>query len=1332
MAVSFTKVDLEYLLTQIQMAETNTPPVSPHLAFGLREVAGTNNNQVPGQGTFGSTDQTFPTVTQQYYQTVNVDGTFLDANPGTDGDMVSYVTTTPGAVMGVNVIDGAPRTISNLISDISLNNPAALQAAQDFAAQLGDGYTVFSSNPSGLILPGADGVFGTVDDAWGKGLDGIEGNEDDLWGLDGALGGGDDIDAPDFQNLFIGNITPDAGLSAPFNSWMTFFGQFFDHGLDLISKGGAGVVMIPLAADDPLIAGADGIFGNSDDLAVNLRFMALTRATNIGATDAGADGIVGTQDDIHHTRNVITPFVDQNQTYSSHPSHQVFLREYVTGSDGQIHSTGRLLTHAAGKDGILGNVDDNSGMATWADLKANALKLGIVLTDYNVGNVPLILTDAYGNFVRNALGGVTVVTASGNVDMDPAAPSALPLNTTFINHAFLDDIAHNATPFSSTGTLKAADTDAATGLANVDASSTAGNFDNELLDAHYVAGDGRVNENIALTTVHEIFHEEHNRLINHIKSIVEAELANGDTAFASQWVIAGADLSNGIDDNEWNGERLFQAAKFGTETQYQHLVFEEFARKVAPTIHLFGNVDINLDPAITSEFANAVYRFGHSMLDENVPIFETNPDGTMVIGTDGQPVLTNMGLIQAFLNPLAFAQMGADATQMIAQGSIHQIGSEIDEFVTGALRNNLLGLPLDLGALNIARGRDAGVAPLNLVRAQIYEATGDQTLKPYSNWAEFGQFLKHEGSLINFVAAYGQHSSITSATTLAAKRAAALELVTLGLNSASLTVVDNPLTPLVDEAAKALDAYNFMHSLGAWANNTRNAGGDAKLNTADDTWSGGTNSAKAMMNLNPGLDGLFGTADDVAHAAMWATGSVTGLDNIDLWIGGLAEKQNLFGGLLGSTFNFIFETQLEHLQDGDRLYYLPRIEGMDFGFQIENNSFADMIIANTGAKHIPASIFLTPEYTVEAGSVTNDPATWLKNPVTGAYLVEKLPDGTVHFIGDDNFFGNTIVLGGTSGDDRLQAGHADDDTVWGDAGNDWIDGGNGNDFLYGGTGNDTIVDSGGFDIIHGEEGNDSVYAGDGDDIVFMGEGNDYAEGGFGIDAIQGGNGNDILKGGEDDDELIGNAGDDWLEGGAGGDMLVGDHGAPTGQIPLIQGNDVLIGGATGDRMMGFSGDDIMVGEGGFDNFNGGLGFDWATFEFETSGVSVDMNKRDFIPDPTAPAGQATRSVFIETEGISGSRFNDVLVGTNAAVLNPQFNELTNVNLIQNLNTFFAAGPVAFSNGDIMLGGDGSDLIQGGAGNDIIDGDAWMHVALSGDGKAGLRDHPPDPLGHHGR
>ena len=48
------------------------------------------------------------------------------------------------------------------------------------------------------------------------------------------------------------NVTPDEGLSAPFNSWFTFFGQFFDHGLDLVNKGGNGTVFIPLQPDDPL------------------------------------------------------------------------------------------------------------------------------------------------------------------------------------------------------------------------------------------------------------------------------------------------------------------------------------------------------------------------------------------------------------------------------------------------------------------------------------------------------------------------------------------------------------------------------------------------------------------------------------------------------------------------------------------------------------------------------------------------------------------------------------------------------------------------------------------------------------------------------------------------------------------------------------------------------------------------------------------------------------------------------------------------------------------------------------------------------------------------
>ena len=54
------------------------------------------------------------------------------------------------------------------------------------------------------------------------------------------------------------------------------------------------------------------------------------------------------------------------------------------------------------------------------------------------------------------------------------------------------------------------------------------------------------------------------------------------------------------------------------------------------------------------------------------------------------------------------------------RGVTRQVGNEIDEFVTEALRNNLLGLPLDLPCINIARGRDTGIPSLNAARREFY------------------------------------------------------------------------------------------------------------------------------------------------------------------------------------------------------------------------------------------------------------------------------------------------------------------------------------------------------------------------------------------------------------------------------------------------------------------------------------------------------------------------------------------------------------------------------------------------------------------------------------
>src|SRR5699024_2800046 len=119
---------------------------------------------------------------------------------------------------------------------------------------------------------------------------------------------------------------------------------------------------------------------------------------------------------------------------------------------------------------------------------------------------------------------------------------------------------------------------------------------------HFIVGDGRGNENIALTAVHTIFHGEHNRQVDAIKATV---LAQGDVAFLNEWLLVDvtqvpADLSSLV----WDGERLFQASRFSTEMVYQHLVFEEFVRAIAPQI----------DPFVFSNSVEAMARFSKSSL----------------------------------------------------------------------------------------------------------------------------------------------------------------------------------------------------------------------------------------------------------------------------------------------------------------------------------------------------------------------------------------------------------------------------------------------------------------------------------------------------------------------------------------------------------------------------------------------------------------------------------------------------------------------------------------------------------------------------------------------
>ena len=133
--------------------------------------------------------------------------------------------------------------------------------------------------------------------------------------------------------------------------------------------------------------------------------------------------------------------------------------------------------------------------------------------------MPLLATDPYGRFLRGPNGFPQIVSPARprpgrgqpSANGDHGVTGARDAVRT--GHAFLDDIAHHAVPSGTTTATRrrrrplAPDADPGTTDDHDPAT-----YDDEMLGAHFVAGDGRVNENIGLTAVHHVFHSEHNRL----------------------------------------------------------------------------------------------------------------------------------------------------------------------------------------------------------------------------------------------------------------------------------------------------------------------------------------------------------------------------------------------------------------------------------------------------------------------------------------------------------------------------------------------------------------------------------------------------------------------------------------------------------------------------------------------------------------------------------------------------------------------------------------------------------------------------------------------------
>ena len=1331
--------------------------------WGVRQVDGQCNNitnvtaETPTAGTYSFVSQINDTAAWG-----SADQNFTRLTPATNNAAASTnynLNDTQKAYQdpSASVSDPQVRVISNLIADQTPNNPAAVAAGQYSNGTLyGQGDTYLSENA-------VNATTGKVN-----------------------------------TSIKIPNVTPDYNVSAGYNSWFTWFGQFFDHGLDLVPKGGS-TVLIPLDQSDPVYQASPG--------APN--FMILTRAANPGTGES---------------LNSTTPYIDQSQTYGSHPSQNFFLREYnfaagtgLPTPDGRmLDSTserytnlpaawannihvGGTLTQATGSPDL-----NNGGMPTWRDIKAQAHLLGFTLTDNDAGNIPVVATDQYGKFLPSSTGMPMMLFTNGSKFVWVSGNSSSPINTgtkTFgnlaggtslpgqtgsnwhsvgTNHNFINDTMATAVPSDQqTGLPLQPDADS---IINAIGTEAPGFYDDESLNMHLVAGDGRINENIGLEAVHNTFHSEHNTLVKDIQN----ELANNP-------VIPAAFIA------EWSGDRLYQAARFVTQMEYQHMVYDEFARRISPSLPVFLAYDPTVNANITAEFASAVYRLGHSMLTETIPrsnpntVYDptnnqdvslltgfTNPaqgrlqrpmtvasaqwTGSTIVYTlaagetvplSGQ-IVSITGLSDASFNiadavvdssdnsahtfsissnykvgdasasaidsvvdPIStvssvastdgaltavvevndpgtndFTYTPQQQTAMIAEGLAAQRGNEIDEFTTDAVRNNLLGLPLDLASLNLSRGRDTGLPTLN----QFRDKTG--VLKPYASWNDYIDALRYIESGVNFLAAYGKHPHITGPVTIGAPTSATSSANGAGKIQITYTVPSTDAITVGDVVTvTGFSTLNVQWGVVSSVDSTNNTF------TVQKAWSHDPNEVKAFADQNA-LFGdfaakLVGTADVTENASATVTrapnvderraraqdildgtdnpdyvnflngvggytAANTGVDDIDLWIGGLAEnpfKQPVTPPLLGPTFQYVFEDQMLKEQNGDRFYYLGLLAGTNVGEEIPAQKFTDIIRRNT------------PSVSAQVPSGSASGIVGLASP--GFNVVDCLFSNIVSLIPDAvACAANTLRLDGVGtlihrGLDNVSAlSDASSSTgvrLAGGSGDDHITGTQGNDYLSGGlSGGDLIDGYGGNDIIEGGAGEDLLKGGPGNDLINSGESQagDIADGGSGSDFIYNANstgpaisfigeaGNDYIQGGKNSDLLLeGGEGADWIEGYAGVDLLSGDvgvFGGALGSASIQGGNDILNGGAGNDLLGGDAGDDIFNLGDGVDAAAGGTGFDWANYEGTKRFDNGPATKPSAFVDLSAvnPSALALPVDGIATiEGVSGSAGDDTLVGS---------------------------------------------------------------------------------------
>ena len=203
-------------------------------------------------------------------------------------------------------------------------------------------------------------------------------------------------------------------------------------------------------------------------------------------------------------------------------------------------------------------------------------------------------------------------------------------------------------------------------------------------DELFAAGDSRANENVELTSLQTLFVREHNYQAGRIAA-------------------ANPKLTD---------EQIYQRTRSIVIAEIQAITYNEWLPSLLGqgAIDKFTRYNPAVNPGISNEFATAAFRFGHSLLGDDIEFLDNN----------GLATRDSVSLSHAFFNPDLVKETGIDS---ILKYLSSDPSSEVDTEVVDSVRNFLFGPPgsggLDLASLNIQRGRDHGLADYNTTREAI-------------------------------------------------------------------------------------------------------------------------------------------------------------------------------------------------------------------------------------------------------------------------------------------------------------------------------------------------------------------------------------------------------------------------------------------------------------------------------------------------------------------------------------------------------------------------------------------------------------------------------------